>query len=101
MPSSYSRLGTDGAAVRGVSEISNYSMYGLRIQSEIPLGASEACAWKPPDLIVHLSRDPASGGSVPDGDELASLDVGEGRGYAFVRGRDDYRLAFYGVCDFQ
>lgn len=101
MPTPHSSLEADASTVSGADITLSYEMYGLRIRSGIPLGAPVASVTTAPDLTVRLSENPAASDFVHGGEELASLDFGEGRGYVFVRGRHEYRLAFHGVCDFR
>ncbi|MFT4590660.1 MAG: hypothetical protein ACI8QF_004792 [Limisphaerales bacterium] len=101
MPSSSSSSETDVDALRGDPSCQRFEMYGLRIRSEIPLGEVASPFSESPDLVIRLSEEAAFIDAAPEGELLASLELGDGRGYVFVRGRKEYSLAFHGVCEFR
>lgn len=84
-----------------VPETRLYSLYGLRIQSEIPLPAPLASGDQPADLRLAWGAPRTIPAAVPDGPLLAKLEIGEGRGYALAADEDGYTLRFYGTAESQ
>lgn len=76
-----------------------YSLYGLRVQSEIPLPAPLASSDQPVDLRITWGETRMIPAAAPDGPLLAKLEIGEGRGYALAADDEGYTLRFYGIAE--
>lgn len=78
-----------------------YSLYGLTLQSDIPLHAPAAAAGSAPDLVINR-RAPRSVPAEPaPGDLLCQVDFGKGGGAAHVRSAHGYTLRYYGTAEFE
>jgi hypothetical protein len=78
-----------------------YSLYGLRVHSELVLPAPIAQNAVPPyDITVNWGESKASSERIPAGKALARLSLGDGRGYVLVQTDDGYTFRFHKTCEF-
>lgn len=85
----------------GTARSGLFELYGLRVQSELPLSAAPAAEGEP-DLDVRLgephtvSRETVQ----TNGRLLAEYKMADGRGYRHFEEEDGFRLVFDGICEF-
>ncbi|OLE04781.1 MAG: hypothetical protein AUI36_42670, partial [Cyanobacteria bacterium 13_1_40CM_2_61_4] len=76
----------------------NYELYGLRIRSEVPLGAP-GDGDGAPDFEVRWGEPSPIPAERPAGEVLAELRLADGRGYTHTRTDSGYVLRFHGTCE--
>lgn len=79
----------------------SYVLYGLTVQSEVPLFEPQAGSGGAADVLVEVGTALDHDAEEPAGERLASYRFGTGAGYLFIHALDgSYVLRYEKLCDF-
>ncbi len=77
-----------------------YTLHGLQVRSEIPLGA-RSITGAAPDVTVVWGDRCAIADDAPAGKIIVQFSLPDGRGYTHTQTEAGYILRFHSVCEFQ